>query len=438
MKHEKFTSVSTPGFSGASGLRGVGALDTAAHPAARAPDRWLLSVLQRQLRGARIRLTLWDGTSAYSSFAPPVGTVLVKDRLTLVRLLWSRHVAFGDAFSSGRLEVQGDLVECLEAVSRTSRKRTPSIGRRRWSVRGANTLDAARDNIHRHYDIGNDFYELWLDQQLVYTCAYFPSPAMSLEEAQVAKMDHVCRKLQLRPGEKVIEAGCGWGALALHMARQYGVSVRAFNISREQIAYARRRAEREGLADRVAFIEDDYRNITGTCDVFVSVGMLEHVGRDCYPSFGAVIHRILDPERGRGLLHFIGRNWPRPLNAWIRQRIFPGAEPPTLAEVGVDIFEPWDLSVLDVENLRLHYARTLEHWLARFEAAEDRVRQMFDDRFFRAWRLYLAGSQAGFTTGTMQLFQVTFARSHDSDIPWTRGTRGETYREVGAPRAWKA
>ena len=159
-------------------------------------------------------------------------------------------------------------------------------------------------------------------------------------------------------------------------------------------------------------------NITGTCDVFVSVGMLEHVGREYYPSFGDVIHRSLDPERGRGLLHFIGRNWPRPLNAWIRQRIFPGAEPPTLAEVGVDIFEPWDLAVLDVENLRLHYARTLGHWLARFEAAEDRVRQMFDDRFFRAWRLYLAGSRAGFTTGTMQLFQVTFARGRDSDIQW--------------------
>ena len=140
----------------------------------------------------------------------------------------------------------------------------------------------SRENIQHHYDIGNDFYRLWLDEQLVYTCAYFPDPSASLEEAQIAKMDHVCRKLELRPGERVIEAGCGWGALALHMARHYGVQVRAYNISRSQLAYARERARTEGLADRVELIEGDYREISGGCDVFVSVGMLEHVGRGHY------------------------------------------------------------------------------------------------------------------------------------------------------------
>ena len=244
---------------------------------------------------------------------------------------------------------------------------------------------------------------------MVYTCAYFPEPDGALEAAQIAKMDLVCRKLGLRPGERVIEAGCGWGSLALFMAREYGVTVRAFNISAEQIAYARDRAQAERLVDRVEFVEGDYREVRGECDAFVSLGMLEHVGLADYPTLGGVIDRSLT-DQGRGLLHFIGRNRPGPLNPWIRKRIFPGAYPPILAEVFGNVLEPWDLSVLDVENLRLHYAATLAHWRRRFDAAADEVAGMFDDAFVRAWRLYLAGSQAAFVTGTMQLFQVVFAR----------------------------
>jgi cyclopropane-fatty-acyl-phospholipid synthase len=256
---------------------------------------------------------------------------------------------------------------------------------------------------------------------MLYTCAYFPTAETSLEEAQQAKMDLVCRKIWLRPGERVIEAGCGWGALALHMAKHYGVKVRAFNISQEQIAYARDRAAREGLAGRAEFIEDDYRNVSGECDAFVSVGMLEHVGLPDYPALGGVMDRTLAPD-GRGLLHFIGRNQPMLLNPWIRKRIFPGAYPPALREVAERVLEPFDFSVTDVENLRLHYGKTLEHWLQRFDAAADTVAGMFDEPFVRAWRMYLAGSKAAFTTGTMQLFQIVFARGTSSALPWTRVT----------------
>jgi cyclopropane-fatty-acyl-phospholipid synthase len=231
-------------------------------------------------------------------------------------------------------------------------------------------------------------------------------------------MDHVCRKLRLRPGQAVIEAGCGWGALALHMARHYGVTVRAFNISHEQIAYARRRARAEGLDRRVEFVEDDYRNVTGTCDAFASVGMLEHVGKGCYRQLGEVIHRCLKPE-GIGLIHSIGRNQQAPPNAWLERRIFPGSYLPCLREI-LDVLEPWDFSVLDVENLRLHYALTLRHWLERFEKSVDRVRAMFDDPFVRTWRLYLAASLAGFSTGHIQLFQVVFAPATSNAVPWTR------------------
>ena len=217
----------------------------------------------------------------------------------------------------------------------------------------------------------------------------------------------------------MIEAGCGWGSLALFMARQYGVTVRAFNISSEQIAYARSRAKEEGLADRVEFVEDDYRHVRGTYDVFVSVGMLEHVGAPDYPTLGRAIDRSL-ADRGRGLLHFIGRNQPAPINPWIRKRIFPGAYAPTLREVFQQVLEPHAFSVLDVENMRLHYAKTLEHWGRRFHDASSEVATMFDEAFVRAWQLYLTGSQASFSTGSLQLFQVVFTRGNNNDVPWTR------------------
>jgi cyclopropane-fatty-acyl-phospholipid synthase len=241
---------------------------------------------------------------------------------------------------------------------------------------------------------------------------------MTLEEAQRAKLDYVCRKLWLRPGETVVEVGGGWGALALLLARNYGVKVKSFNISKSQLAYARRRAKAEGLASRVEFIEDDYRNIAGRFDALVSLGMLEHVGARYYREFGRMMGRCLGPA-GRGLIQSIGQDQAVATNPWIDRRIFPGAYPPTLRQM-MDLFEPSSFSVLDVENLRLHYAQTLRHWLARFETSAARVAEMFDERFVRAWRFYLAGSCAAFAGGALQLFQVLFARHGVNDIPSTR------------------
>ena len=215
-----------------------------------------------------------------------------------------------------------------------------------------------------------------------------------------------------------MEAGCGWGALALHMARHYGVTVRAFNISHEQIQFARARARQEGLEEQVEFVEDDYRNIHGSFDVFVSVGMLEHVGPEHYKQFGRVIHRTVGDE-GRGLLHFIGRNRPLPLQPVDSQAHLPGGSVPTIREA-MDIFEDRNYSVLDVENLRLHYAKTLEHWLDRFERSADVVEKEFGTEFVRAWRVYLAGSMAAFRMGTLQLFQIVFCGRDCRKIPWTR------------------
>ena len=386
-------------------------------------DAYLLRRLLKSVGDPPIEFHLaWTGERVAPEGVEAVGHVRVADRRTLLGLLIDPQVRFCDAYTSSRIEIEGDPVEFMVTLFQIFAPASPassvsrSVGR--WRRPRPNTLRRARDNIHRHYDIGNDFYALWLGETMAYTCAYYPTAEATLEQAQIAKMDHVCRKLKLGAGDAVVEAGCGWGSLALHMAGRYGAKVRAFNISREQLDFARRRAVKAGLAGRVEFIEDDYRNIRGTCDAFVSVGMLEHVGLGHYAELGRVVRSSLAAD-GRGLIHSIGRNRPGALHPWIERRIFPGAYAPSLGEM-MQIFEPSDLSVLDVENLRLHYARTLRHWLERYESAAAKVRSMFDESFVRMWRLYLAGSIAGFETGTLQLFQVLFTKRENNAIPLSR------------------
>jgi cyclopropane-fatty-acyl-phospholipid synthase len=270
---------------------------------------------------------------------------------------------------------------------------------------------------------------------MVYTCAYFPEPNASLEAAQQAKLDLVCKKLWLQNGERVIEAGCGWGALALYMAAHYGVNVKAFNVCEEQIEVAKDTAKRMGLQRQVEFIHDDYRNIQGKYDVFVSVGMLEHVGKSHYAELGEVINRTIG-NAGRGLLHFIGRDSKANLSPWIQKRIFPGGYVPALTEA-LPLLEKHEFAVLDTENLRLHYARTLEEWLARYEKAFDAVTSRYGRSFARMWRLYLAGSAAAFHTGSLQLFQITFAGSKCAELPWTRAYLYRGERRSGSEQ-WTA
>lgn len=422
MKSERTEFASAMSDNSSPGLDRAVPVSEGAHTRSTSLEGRMLRRMLESMGQPPFRVSLWNGEEVSFSDIPNQPHVIIRNRAALLHLLIDPAFRFGDAYAAGEIDVDGSLIEFFEAVYRAE-ARTPLgiVDRSRPSLLNRlrrNTLSRSRDNVQHHYDIGNAFYELWLDREMLYTCAYFPTPEATLEQAQVAKMDHVCRKLRLLPGETVVEAGCGWGAMARHMARHYGVTVRAFNISREQIEYARHRARTEGLSDRVEYIEDDYRNIAGRYDAFVSIGMLEHVGRDHYGELGDVIRRCL-PDDGRGLIHTIGRNKPAPMNPWIERRIFPGAYPPTLREM-MEVFEPQGFSVLDVENLRLHYSQTLVHWLARFEQAGERVRQMFDERFVRMWRVYLAGSAAAFNTGDMQLFQVLFACPGNNDVPFTR------------------
>jgi len=399
-------------------------------------DEKLLAVLRRLLGPAPIALVLGDARNLPETSEPIIATLRIPERSTLLSMALDPEVGFGDAYSTGRVEVDGDLVRTLESAYQSSGTR-PWLWRMRskwltWSQ--ANTRSGSARNIHHHYDLSNDFYRLWLDERMLYTCAYFPTPEASLEAAQEAKLEMVCRKLRLQPGETVVEVGCGWGALAIYMAQHYGVGVKAYNISHEQITYAREWARREGVSNQVEFIEDDYRTVKEKFDVFCSVGMLEHVGPDHYRELGQVIHRAIG-DTGRGFLHYIGRNRPAPLSVWIRKHIFPGGYPPTIRE-SMEVLEPQSFSVLDIENLRMHYAKTLEHWLARFDAAFENVVRERGVEFARMWRLYLAGSVAAFRSGRLQLFQVLFAGKDSRFMPWTREDLYTPFDQEISDQAW--
>jgi cyclopropane-fatty-acyl-phospholipid synthase len=389
----------------------------------RPAERRLLEQCLRALGDPPFSLVAWTGEeiAPRGGATPPLGRLVLRDRLRLGDLAHGPDGLFANAYVDGRVEIEGDVARLIEAAFRAS-ERSPRWVRAAAALAGLRprptTREGARRNVNHHYDLGNDFYSLWLDERMVYTCAFFPSQEASLEAAQLAKLDRVCRKLRLRPGESVVEAGAGWGALALHMAERCGVRVRAFNVSTEQVRHAREQARARGLEGRVEFVEEDWREIRGRYDAFVSVGMLEHVGRARYAELGRVIERSLAPD-GRGLLHFIGHRRPIPMNAWLERQIFPGAYIPALSEA-LEVLESQPFAPLDVENLRRHYARTLEHWLERFEKAVPRVRSMTDERFVRIWRLYLASSLASFRTGWCQLYQVLFARQDDTKLPWTR------------------
>ena len=270
-------------------------------------DRFVIQSLFEYCGKPRIQIDLWDGTSFCEPESEPLAVVRLNNRTTLWKLISNVDIGFGDQFTEGNLEIEGDLVAVLCEIytakqrSIDDRSLVGKLFSKLTSKKArSNTLSSSKSNIHHHYDLGNEFYSLWLDSEAMqYTCAYFPYEAMSIEEAQIAKMDHVCKKLMLEPGQTVVEAGCGWGGLAVYMAKNYGVNVRSYNISHEQIVYAQNRAQELGLSDQVEYVEDDYRNIDGSFDAFVSVGMLEHVGLGNFAELGAVIDRCLKNQWNR-------------------------------------------------------------------------------------------------------------------------------------------
>ena len=395
---------------------------------------WLIEkLLTRMIRHGEVKLVHPDGTTRLFGHREPGFsslTLKIHDRSVPVRLAMSPSLGFAEAYMDGRLTIEGgdimDFVGLAYANAEWERGRQLEpegmIGRMLRSVSGPlrqiNHRRAARANVAHHYDLSSQLYDLFLDRERQYSCAYWTDDTPDLEAAQQAKLAHIAAKLALKPGMKVLDIGCGWGGMALYLHRHYGVDVTGITLSKEQLAIAQARAAREGVADHVRFELIDYRDKRGQFDRIVSVGMFEHVGTPNYRTFFRCCHNLLG-EDGVMLLHTIGRmDGPGAIDPFTHKYIFPGGYIPALSEI-VSASEPNKLIVTDVESLRLHYALTLRAWYARCMEKREQIEALYDARFFRMWAFYLAGATAAFEHGGILNYQVQFARNRRT-LPITR------------------
>lgn len=391
---------------------------------------FLLSRLFRTIFKAG-RLTVIDARGHRSTFGGDVSGPDVTIRLHDTAIEWqialNPRLALGEAFMDGRLTIENaDIYQLLDFCALNTQRfssfasfdplyRLDKLFRR---IQQFNPIGRAQKNVAHHYDLSGQLYDLFLDTDRQYSCAYFRTGNDSLEAAQDNKKRHIGAKLLLKPGSKVLDIGSGWGGLGLYLARAGAGHVDGVTLSTEQHEVANRRAAGAGLADRVKFHLRDYREQTGTFDRIVSVGMFEHVGVRHYPEFFAKVRDLLADD-GVALLHAIGRSdGPGVTNPWIRKYIFPGGYAPALSEV-LPIIERAGLWVTDIEILRLHYADTLREWRRRFTRARDQIRKIYDERFCRMWEFYLAGSEVAFRREGHMVFQIQMAKRVDT-VPRTR------------------
>jgi len=353
----------------------------------------------------------------------PVG-VAITSRAWLARIAANPSMAVGEAYMEGGLVMEaGTIHDLVDLIGRNAKyrplKRAGALSRW-WLDRRlqANARAAARRNVAHHYDLSVDFYRRFLDPDLQYSCAYFAEPGMSLEDAQAAKKQHIAAKLLLKPGQKVLDIGCGWGGLGLSLARAADVEVEGITLSTEQLATARRRAESAGLSNHARFSLTDYRDVAGPYDRIVSVGMFEHVGRPNFQTYFDQVARLLKDD-GVAVIHAIGRSdGPAFTQPWIAKYIFPGGYIPALSEV-LPCVERAGLMVADLEVLRLHYAETLRSWRERFAAQRETIAAIHDERFCRMWEFYLSISELAFRYRGHMVFQLQLAKRVDA-APITR------------------
>ena len=387
-------------------------------------------ILRRFVVCGRLDIIWPDGTeTTYRGAEPgPTGAMRLTTAATVRRIALNPALAVGECYMDGTLVPAPDLYPLLDVLMANlehdgSRHAVAALngGLKRLTRRLAqfNPARRARRNVAHHYDLDGELYARFLDADRQYSCAYFPTGDETLDAAQEAKKRHIAAKLRLdRPGLEVLDIGCGWGGMALTLARDYGARVNGITLSQEQLAAARARAEQAGLSERIRFELLDYRALDRDFDRIVSVGMFEHVGVGHYRTFFETVKRSLRPD-GVALLHAIGRQTPPgATNPWITKYIFPGGYCPALSEVFAAI-EKAGLVTTDAEVLRLHYAQTLRHWRAGFAAQREAIAQLYDERFCRMFEFYLAASELSFRQGGMMIFQIQLAR-HQAAVPLTR------------------
>lgn len=357
-----------------------------------------------------LRLSLPDGGSVDLGPSPRV-ELTIHDPALLQELQAPRLDRLGEAFVQQRLDIRGSVLEAVAVADRLSSLLVPEQDNGDVLHQPHDRRTDA-DAIAYHYDLSNAFYALWLDPEMVYSCAYFRHPDDSLAKAQVQKLDHLCRKLRLHSGERLLDVGCGWGGLARHAAREYGVHVHGITLSKQQLKLASERVAAQGLGDRVHLELRDYRDLAGkeNYDKIISVGMFEHVGHANLPEYFRILQNQLKPgglvmNHGITAHHVDGRPVGHGAGAFIGRYVFPHGELPHLS-MAVAGLSDQGLEVVDVESLRMHYARTLELWSNNLEQKLDQAAALVDERALRIWRIYLAGCAYGFSRNWMDIHQI--------------------------------
>jgi len=387
---------------------------------------WLL---KQVVRHGHLIVYLPDGSKhEYGPFAKgPKVQIRIVGKGSDLWIAMNPELRVGEAYMDGKLVIEsGTLREFLEIVLVSYQGPPAAIQAlhlhkvknvmRNFKVR--NKIGIAEQNVRHHYDLSGELYDLFLDQNRQYSCAYFRSPDDDIDQAQINKLQHLACKLRLAPGQSVLDIGCGWGGLAIFLAKSYGVKVTGVTLSDEQLAYARKWVERENLTDLVTIKKLDYRLEPDTYDRIVSVGMFEHVGEPHFVEYFTHVKRLLKDD-GICLLHTIGRmEPPGHINDWIRQYIFPGAYLPSLSQIA-PILENLGLFLTDFENIRLHYAETLKAWHERFEAKRDIAKKLYDERFCRMWEFYLLSCEMGFRHQGLTIFHFQLAKKLET-VPITR------------------
>ena len=370
----------------------------------------------------------------------PEATIRITDKALYKSLFLNPELRAGEAYMDGTLICEDGIRSLLEvfAYNRQGLRGHPLQKAlkgylkkiRRWHQR--NKTSASKKNVQHHYDLSNDFYRLFLDEDLQYSCAYWPSLDISLEEAQRLKKAHIAAKLNIKSGMNILDIGCGWGGMAIYLAQTFDCSVVGVTLSDEQLALGRARVKELGLEGKVDLRLQDYRDLTEPFDRVVSVGMFEHVGIAHYQEYFSKIRDLLTDD-GAALIHSIGRKGgPGTTGAWIRKYIFPGGYSPALSETFAEI-EKAGLWVTDTEILRLHYAETLLEWDKRFQANKDKVIEMFDEKFARMWEFYLIVSEFSFRHGKHMNFQIQLAKDVNA-LPIARDYMRETELAITAPK----
>ena len=379
-------------------------------------------VLETLIRKGQLTLVEPDGSREYYGDGQPQATMHLHKPFTLAKILRNPFLNLGETYMDSAWDVEGtslrDLLNLLRMNTNPQAPPNPFVNSLIAVVQSWNTLRASSRNVKHHYNLDEELFDGFLDEDMHYSCAYFSEGIQSLEDAQQAKCRHLMQKLRLSPGDHVLDIGCGWGSLAMYLAEKADVHVTGITLSDAQFEAANRRSRERNLQDKIDFKLEDYRVHEGKYDGIVSVGMFEHVGRRNYRAYFKKVNDLLN-EDGIAVIHTIGNyDHPQPTNPWIGTYIFPGGYIPSLSEV-MRTIELEGLVTCDIEVWRTHYARTLEHWHTRFQRIRERIKQKYDEKFCRMWEFYLSACQSSFEQSDLVVYQIQLGLRNDT-VPLTR------------------